>query len=215
MTNRIHMFVTAILGVSMLFVTANLADAVEPTEITACSVDFLFFGSVRFVDGPGDCYGWEEAVSWNQEGIQGEPGEKGDQGEPGEKGDTGEKGDPGDPGADGVSGYEVVKAWANNGGDVAGPVRTTDWVTGAENALELQCPDDKIAIGGGYNLSAAGDDEQYLNVADNFPGHNGNYDPHWWRVAVFEMANPVAAPGPDWGFQVFVICATIEHTDAS
>ncbi|MGD9933193.1 MAG: collagen-like protein [Dehalococcoidia bacterium] len=199
MTNRIHMFVTAILGISMLFVTANLADAVEPDEITACSVDFLFFGSVRFVDGPGDCYGWEEAVTWNQEGVEGP------QGIQGEKGDKGDTGDAGPAGENGVSGYEVVRQWANGG---ASALRKKDWA--GENALELQCPDDKLAIGGGYNVSGLNDDEKYIVIADNFPGHNGVFDPHWWRVSAFE-----ASGDPEWDFEVYVICAAIPHSDAS
>lgn len=60
----------------------------------------------------------------------------------GEKGEKGEKGDAGQDGQDGVSGYEVIAVEKR--------------LAVGSHEVVAECPGDKVAIGGGYELSADG-----------------------------------------------------------
>ena len=104
---------------AILIVVALIAGAIATTYVTGnllasgTTIEACANGQhMRIVDSSDDCKKNEEGVSWNQQGIQGDPGAKGDTGDTGAKGDTGDtgaKGDTGDtgdtgaPGADGGS----------------------------------------------------------------------------------------------------------------
>ena len=127
-------------------------------------------GNVRLVD-KSSCTGNETAISWNQTGPAGPPGEAGAQGTPapqgapgpqgppgpqgvagpqgtqgpqGSTGPQGPQGSPGPSGPAGVSGYEII----NTHGSL--PVNGT-------TSVVASCSSGKRVLGGGYVVPQVGD----------------------------------------------------------
>jgi hypothetical protein len=148
-------------------------------------------GNLRVLTPTGQaCKNNEVAIDWNQvgpqgiqgiQGIQGEKGEKGDKGDQGIqgiqgiqglKGDTGatgakgDKGDPGATGAAGVSGYEVVE-------------ETLDKADG--HFLRVDCPGDKVVLGGGEFVGGGVAYGSGPNFGSNYNGGRINSS---WNVFV-------------------------------
>ena len=105
----------AVLSVALLGLAGGIAYATIPDSnhvYTACMLKAT--GTVRLIDTSlpshdlrSHCTAWEEQISWNQQGQQGDQGlqgPKGDTGPQGPKGDTGDQGPKGDTGATGQQG---------------------------------------------------------------------------------------------------------------
>lgn len=90
-------------------------------------------GTLRVIDPSSSdrrlraCTDQETAISWNQEGPQGDTGAQGPAGDPGPAGPPGEKGDPGDPGPAGPVGERGAAGPAGPPGATgpAGPIGAT------------------------------------------------------------------------------------------
>ena len=78
-------------------------------------------GAVRVVDGPTSCKNNEAALSWNQTGPQGTPGDQGVAGPPGAQGPQGPPGETGPQGAQGVPGPEGPAGQPGSQGPVGQP----------------------------------------------------------------------------------------------
>lgn len=111
----------AVLSVTLLGLAGGIAYATIPDSnhvYTACMLKAT--GTVRLIDPPlpnrdlrSHCTPWEEQISWNQQGQQGNAGPQGPKGDPGlqgPKGDTGAQGPQGLKGDTGATGPQARKA---------------------------------------------------------------------------------------------------------
>jgi hypothetical protein len=132
-------------------------------------------------------------------------GEKGDPGEQGPKGDTGEKGEKGDTGAPGLSELESDGPYPGATQLEEGANSDAKWVGDSGVTLQrswVQCPDGKIAIGGGYSRAdEAPASFKGLQVVSSQPAQivdgdptaytpiegdvDGSYVPNGWLVEGF------------------------------
>jgi hypothetical protein len=134
-------------------------------------------GQLRVIDDRAQtCKNGETALSWNQQGpngdkgdqgVQGIQGIQGVQGTPGSKGDKGDQGIPGVEGPPGISGLEYVSASSTVSGHSSG-------------FAVARCPAGKSAFGGGYNW---GGSPQLVSAA-NFTGDSPGY-----QAVVFNNAD--------------------------
>ncbi|MBD0283075.1 MAG: hypothetical protein ICV69_12915 [Thermoleophilaceae bacterium] len=116
----------------------------------------------------------------------GPPGRDGEDGQDGLDGDDGEEGldgEDGEDGEDGVSGYEVVR-------------KTTEVPADQASASdEVDCPGDKVVVGGGA-LPSSDNQVARFNVAFTGPQDDNS----GWQASVTR-----AGPGP-WTLRVQAIC---------
>jgi Collagen triple helix repeat (20 copies) len=150
-------------------------------------------GAVRLIDFQAGkrCHTGEKAIVWNQRGQAGPAGVDGQSGAPGAKGADGapgSKGADGAPGANGVSGYEIV---------TQDFTMTLGVVSGTST---VQCPDGKVAIGGGYDYS----DLFTKNVGPKWENFIGASYPTGtgWSVKWWHEIDNLAID-----FSVYAVCA--------
>jgi hypothetical protein len=136
---------------------SNLRAAVqEPAEglVHACVSEGLLGigeGTIRVVEDPSECRPGEDPLSWNQQGIQGDPGP---QGEPGPQGPVGPSGPTGPHGPTGPQGEPGPEGPQGPPGPVEGPtiVRQVEHInqSGIENPVfgTAACPPGKHISGG-------------------------------------------------------------------
>jgi hypothetical protein len=156
----------AVLGICFALVLSTAAVAAIPGAGGVINACFLpKSGILRLIDAEAGerCTRKEQAISWNQTGPQGLPGERGLQGEPGPQGvqglpgapgaqgERGPQGEPGPqgvqglqgpqgvPGTPGISGLEIV--WAETAID-----------SSTEKQLFIPCPAGKRAISAGVEV---------------------------------------------------------------
>ena len=154
-----------------LVVAAGAAYSAIPAAdgvITAC---VHRNGNVRLIDAEAGaaCQANETDVTWGQEGPQGPPGPQGPQGPQGTQGAQGPQGPAG------VSGRVVVQAAVN-----------------ASGAALAQCPQGKVALGGGYN-GTGGAEASFDGPADALGAGQG------WLV-IGEAGGTLTA---------YAVCATV------
>jgi len=145
-----YLAVTA--AAAALFATSIVAAGAlveEPTQINAC---VNAAGVLQITDG-AECNGNSTAVSWNAEGIQGEPGVDGIDGVDGLPGAPGVDGVDGVDGINGVSGFVSVSQFAQ-----------AYATSGANVSVTAYCPAGKVAVGGGGVSGAVG-----TVITDTYP----------------------------------------------
>jgi hypothetical protein len=130
--------VVAAVGVAVLLVGGGVAFATIPGSGGAISGCYAKKdGTLRVIDSGAQCKIGENVLTWNQTGLQGAPGPAGPQGP---KGDTGPQGPPGPSASPGF--VHVI------GNQIAVPeYELTD--------VAVECPDGKMAVGGGFQGSDA------------------------------------------------------------
>jgi hypothetical protein len=122
----------AVAAAAATVTVAATAGSGEPPLIHACVSRGLLGlgnGAIRIVEDPSRCRHHEDPLSWNQQGVAGEPGP------------PGEPGPAGPPGV-GLTGFEVV--------EVHGPAGSE-----SPKAVNAVCPPGKIVLTGGAGVSAA------------------------------------------------------------
>jgi hypothetical protein len=152
-------------------------------------------GSIRIVQDPSECRPGEEPLSWNQQGLQGEPGPQGEPGLAGPVGPSGPAGPRGPVGPRGAQGPEgpqgpqgpqgepgpggVVYSRGNNGG--AGQPWPYDGAGKWQDVL-VACDPGDVATGGGYDWSPnyVFDDADF-HVLKSVPFNDESGVPRWWR----------------------------------
>jgi hypothetical protein len=135
-------------------------------------------GDLKVIEGDACPKGYLP-LNWNQQGIQGVPGDQGIQGIPGVKGDQGIQGIQG---PSGISDQEVVT--------VSVPQDTSEGKTGTAT-----CPAGKSVLGGGYAMTASIDARASI-VRASRPTAAGD----GWTVNAFAFNS-------NWGLNVYAICA--------
>jgi hypothetical protein len=132
-------------------------------------------------------------------GATGAPGPKGDAGDKGDKGDTGDKGDKGDKGDTGTFGTVAAYSFTP----------AVDLADGAKQSIDVTCPADTIAIGGGGRGDATQSEEtevtssRPLTAGGGVPADGSGFI--GWRLTVINKAGGVTT-----GIRptVWAICAT-------
>ena len=158
-------------------VPAVTADEAVP-QIQACVSRGLLGigkGSIRIVDRPGACTSGENALVWNQRGIQGPIGPTGPQGAAGPQGVQGVQGAQGDQGPQGVQGDTGPQGGPGPSGQQGqrGPAGLSNHqrVTasrqigpGAVIETTVACPAGTVVLGGGFT-----DATPELRLSENGP----------------------------------------------
>lgn len=161
-------------------------------------------GDLRVVDSGESCRSYEIALSWNQQGLKGAPGPQGLKGDPGLQGPKGDpglpglKGDMGDPGPQGpveVSGYERVTTRTASNGD---PI----------TVAFAQCPEGKVAIGGGATAQADGSGARVFLYGAGPAGavSEGDPRPNGWSAGAQDVDGNAAF----YTLYVEVLCANVD-----
>jgi hypothetical protein len=180
---------TVALAMVLAGLTIGLASASIPNSSTKVFVACMnSLGQIRMIDHQAGkrCRTGEKTLQWNQRGPTGAMGPPGPIGSPGPSGSVGETGDQGPAG---VSGYEVV---------TDDFVMTLGVVSGTST---VECPDGKVAIGGGYDYSDLF--TKFVEAKwENFIG--ASYpDGSGWTVKWFHNMDNLAI-----NFSVYAVCAT-------
>lgn len=161
-------------------VPAVTADEAVP-QIQACVSRGLLGigkGSIRIVDRPGVCTSGENALVWNQRGIQGPIGPTGPQGVVGPQGVQGAQGDQGPQGVQGDSGPQGGPGPSGPQG-VRGPAGLSNHqrvtasrqiVPGAVIETRVACPAGTVVLGGGYS-----DATPDLRLSENGPSSESSW----------------------------------------
>jgi hypothetical protein len=163
-------------------------------------------GSLRVIDSAmGEtCGNSEMAVSWNQQGPQGEQGPAGPQGEQGPAGPQGEQGPQGPQGQAGPQGEQGPQGPA--GTVVVGEAQNNFEIGPGEDYAEVACPEGYKATGGGYLITGYPLDWQQPYVSGSGPVFTdedfGQRSPTGWFVNVY---NDTAGTFPISGY-LWVVC---------
>jgi hypothetical protein len=148
-------------------------------------------GALRIIDAADICDANENPLDWNIEGVQGPAGPEGPMGLPGlpgAPGAPGVDGADGPAGPSGVSGRETV--WS-----------TEFWVFAVEHTHSVPCPDGKVALGGGADVSFP-----YF-IARSGPADFGPVPEGTGNGWIARAAATAAFSG---GITVYAICAYVE-----
>lgn len=110
-------------GIAVGAITAGgIAYAATPAAEGTVNACYAKQGDLRIVEEGEACKSNETAISWNQKGEKGDPGEPGAKGDPGEDGADGQQGPAG---TDGQSPVEIATwraTWSGSGSDHSGEV---------------------------------------------------------------------------------------------
>ena len=158
--------------------TAAVAYAAIPGD------DGVIHGCYSKADGgvlkvvSGTCKSNETALSWNQQGIQGDQGPKGDPGPMGDQGPKGDQGDPGPAGPDGPKGDKGDAGPAGPPGPSSVPetyLETHNGIASSGETVSAMCRDgNDVVLGGGASPKDNGDDiESTLPIRDPGVGRDG------------------------------------------
>lgn len=128
----------------------------------------------------------------NEGGEQGPQGEKGDQGEQGERGP---QGPAGRDGQDGVSGYEVLAPEAR--------------FDAGTHEKDVDCPDGKYAIAGGYEASADGANGANTVVHASQATGLVEQDDGTWRASGWMVRFTIGGDATQGNMKVLVTCAEV------
>jgi hypothetical protein len=179
-------------------------------------VPLLGNGAVRIVGAAEACKQHEVPLDWNAQGVPGPAGPQGAQGPTGPQGAAGPAGPQGvqgptgpqgasgpagaqgAPGPAGVSGYEIVQS-------------TSDISTSSRRIHNVDCPDGKVALGGGGRATYPLSQPPFDPFPDDFVVSFSTPDLHdgksGWILAMERDAG--ARQEYSWGVRVYAICATL------
>ena len=191
--NRIVSRLVVVPGLALLILVSSLglvSASIPRSSNHVYSACMTGAGAIRMIDYEAGvrCGATETLISWNERGLLGPAGPKGSTGSAGSDGAPGPAGTIGPPGAPGVSGYEVV---------------SDDFVMtlGVEyGTSSVECPDGKVAIGGGYDFSSLftkGVDPKYRNFMGASYPTGTSWTVKWYHgIDNLEIA-----------FSVYAVCA--------
>jgi hypothetical protein len=154
-------------------------------------------GSVRLLQGPGECLRGEELVSWNKQGPAGAQGPAGPVGPPGAAGQPGPPGSQGETGPAGPPGASAAESL------VVEDVEIIDqWQPGEIKVAEAQCA-------AGNVLSAGLDTNEQLTMLSSFATTLTA-----WRIELENTgATPIATDQDESFATLQLICTEAETAE--
>ena len=163
---------TAVAGTAKLVTSGQIANGTIKLADIHSSAKTALKGQrgATGAQGPAGAQGAQGAQGpVGPQGATGEKGDAGAAGPAGANGEKGEKGDKGDKGDTGVTGYEV-RSWRYSKDDANTDMGATYPGVGGGAIATVTCSPGKVALGGGYRFTSAGDNGFHSQAISNGSG---------------------------------------------